>query len=376
MCDSTLSELLVLFLLFASSARVLYIREARIDALASLPQIAFVLSLVNIFIWGFSPFEIWIAFIAFYQFMLNIPAAIKVWAYLYVDYYHPVFRFFSVFAFLINIITIAIVFYFRPVYAESKAVSVESYKYAGKFSTGFTHVESKLEKADAVLTIFKPKQDSLDTISYKTDAGDTVTGTFMQGKPIVIFIGDKRASVDMYRPYLQKIAEDGYTVIAGEFFSNDMKWIEGAPDTPHFRRLVINIEDLSDVLDVEAQKTNFTARIVKEYTMLLYLAGEFNPEQKPFFLIGDKTCSDALPLTAAMFKDAVTGFFDMSSVETYPAGYGCIEQTDPFLAFLHGRKRDSSLKIPKMLAARSEENIILHSQIQVNSIEANSQEQK
>ena len=368
MCDSTLSELLVLFLLAASSARVLYIREARIDALASLPQIAFIISLLNIFIWGISPVEIWICIIAFYQFALNVPAAIKVWAYLYVDFYHPAFRFFSIFALLLNLITLVFVFYFRPVYCESNNVVIETYKYAGKFSTGFTPIESKLEKADAILTVFKSKEEESDTISYKTDKGDTVTGTFTAGKPIIIFISDKRANTDMYRPYLEKIAEDGYTVIAGEFFAADMKWIDSAPDIPHFRRFVINMQDLSDVLDVEAQKANYTGRIVKEYTMLLYLAGEFNKERKPYFIIGDKMCSDALPLTAAMYKDAVTGFFDMSSIETYPAGYGCLEQTDPFLAYLHGRKRDSLLKIPRILAARSEESIILHSNIEVNEI--------
>ena len=276
------------------------------------------------------------------------------------------FRLFSIIALLLNLATIALVVYFRPVYHEERDINVATYKYVGKFSTGFVPTDSKFEKADALLTVFSPKEPN-DEVSYKTDAGDTVRASFDAGKPVVIFIGDKRASTQMYRPYLEKIAADGYTVISGEFFASDMKWIEGAPDTPLFRRFVMNVEDLGGTLDLDSQKTNFTAKIVKEYTMLLYLALDFNEGRKPFFLIGDESSSDALPLVAAMYSDAVAGFFDMSSLEPYPAGYGFLEQTDPFLAYLHGRERDGERKLPLMLAARSEESIILHSALSIKS---------
>ena len=368
MCDITLSELLVLFMLAVSSSRVLYLRQARIDALASLPQIAFLISLLNIYIWGFSPLEIWIAIVAFYAFVLNVPAALKVWSYLYVDYYHPAFRVFSLFAFFLSIATMAVALIFAPVLVQTDGIRVTEYKYAGKFSTGFSHSASKYERADAILTVFSPeKQD--DSVAFRVDNGDEVRGTFALGKPILIFLGDKRASVKMYRPYLEKLAQDGYTVIAGEFFASDMKWISGVPDTPHFRRFAVNLADLNGSWDVQAKKGNFSGRYVKEFTMLLYLAGEFNGERKPFFLIGDEMASDALSLAAGMYSDAISGFFDMTSVAAYPAGYGFIEQTDPLLAFLHGRKRERELTLPHLLAARTEENIILGSEITIEESE-------
>ena len=367
MCDITLSELLVLFMLIASSARVLYIKQARIDALASLPQIAFVISLLNIYIWGFSALEIWICIVAFYAFVLNVPSALKVSSYLYVDYYHPVFSFFSVFAMLLSIVTAATVLLFAPVRIKNTGIKVSEYKYAGKCSTGFTRTTSKYEKADAVLTVFEPKDGSTDFVTFRTDEGSEISGNFENGKPILVFLGDKRASTDMYRPYLEKLAVDGYTVIAGEFFASDMKWITATPDTAHFRRFAINMADLSGNWDVVSQKANFEARCAKEYTMLLYLAGEFNEGRKPFFLIGDEMCSDALSLSAVLYSSAVCGYFDMSAMEVYPAGYGCIEQTDPLLAYLHGRRRDREQKIPRLLAARTEEAVILSSKIAISS---------
>ena len=68
------------------------------------------------YIWGFSPLEIWIAIVAFYAFVLNVPAALKVWSYLYVDYYHPAFRVFSLFAFFLSIATMAVALIFHVVW--------------------------------------------------------------------------------------------------------------------------------------------------------------------------------------------------------------------------------------------------------------------
>ena len=298
-----------------------------------------------------------------------MPAALKVSSYLYVDYYHPLFRFFSVFSLLLSIATAAAVVIFSPVKTKTDGVSVREVKYAGKFSTGFTRISSPFDRANAVLTVFEPENGGTDEITFRTDDGGEVSGTFRAGRPVLVFLGDKRASVEMYQPYLVKLARDGYTVIAAEFFASDMKWITGVPDEPHFRRFSVNIADLSGSWDLQAQKANWTARCAKEYTMLLFLAGEFNSARRPFFLIGDEMCSDALPLASQMYSDAVQGFFDMSGVETYQAGYGLIEQTDPLLAYMHGRKKDRTEKIPALLAARTEEAVILSSEIDASEKE-------
>ena len=61
----------------------------------------------------------------------------------------------------------------------------------------------------------------------------------------------------------------------------------------------------------------------------------------------------------------VIGTFALDSVPEFKTpGYGCVEQTDPFLAYILGAKKDTELTAPKLLALKTKHEIQKFSDIQ------------
>ncbi|MCR5606480.1 MAG: hypothetical protein K6F69_06670 [Treponema sp.] len=339
MSDSILSEILVLFLMAMACVRVFYLRQPRIDALASLPPIALLISIMNIYIWGLSVLELLILVLSILIFIINIPALMKLSTKLLVDFYHPIFIFISILLFLLTILTAVFSFMFRPVAFRSTGLTEECTYYVGRFATGFTESTGMFDPVNAKVWKFTPDTEK-------------------EEKAIILFIGDKRANTEQYRPYLHILARNGYTVIAADFYAKDMKWIDFFPDTPMIRKFIISLKDLTNTWDKDVQKTAYAARIAREYAALIQIADDLKLKSNEYYLVGDEMCKDALSLAASLDPASVIDTFCLSDVEGYNAGYGCIEQTDPLLAYLHNQKRDNTMQIPKTLAKATDEHYL------------------
>ena len=337
MSDSILSEILVLFLMAMACVRVFYLKQPRIDALASLPPIALLISIINIYIWGISVIELLILVLSILIFIINIPALMKLPTKLLVDFYHPFFILISTLFFLLTVVIVVFAFMFRPVAFRPTGLTEECTYYLGRFSTGFTESTGMFDPLNAKVWKFTPDNEN-------------------EEKPIILFIGDKRANTEQYRPYLHILAKNGFTVIAADFYAKDMKWIDFFPDTPMIRKFVICLKDLTNTWDKDTQKTAYAARIAREYAALIQITNDLKLKSNRYYLVGDEMCKDALSLAASLDQAAVIDTFCLSDIEEYNAGYGCIEQTDPLLAYLHNRQRDNTMKIPKLLAKKTEEH--------------------
>jgi len=81
-------------------------------------------------------------------------------------------------------------------------------------------------------------------------------------------------------------------------------------------------------------------------------------KDRKLFLVSDGMADDACRDSAKRYPGRVIGFFMLDSIPEYKTnGFGCIEQTDPFMAYLYGLKRDDTCFIPRYLVLKTEKAV-------------------
>ena len=162
---------------------------------------------------------------------------------------------------------------------------------------------------------------------------------------IVLLSPDKRGDTNHYKPYLQKLAENGITVYSADFFADDGLWLHSIADKKILRRVIMVAQSFLNPQVFESQREFYSYNISQEYSVLIPLLKERCGADKKFLLITD-----------FMADIAADGILKLSNIEDYKSsGYGCIEQTDPVLAMVMGLQRDRTLATPKLLAEKTVE---------------------
>ena len=115
MTDQTISELLVLFLLAFSCARIFFHFQVRSDTLSILPLVSLIISVLNFFAWGISAVDLVVFLLAFFITIWNIRALLRLNAQLVIDHFGPLFTIVSIVNLVLVIAVGIIIFKYRPV---------------------------------------------------------------------------------------------------------------------------------------------------------------------------------------------------------------------------------------------------------------------
>lgn len=328
-------ELLVFVLLLLTNLRVFFVNHVRRDPLVVLAPFTFVVAILQIFAWGIDIFTTLGLLIALFVLLSNFHAIFRYIEYLYVDHYSPLMKVWAVFTIMITIVAMAGTVYFKPVEARNVDLGIKETKtfYKGNFRTGFDKA-GPFDSKD--LTIYKFEPDE--------EAG---TEKSVSDNLVILFMPDKRADTEYYRPYLQQLAVKGATVYSADFFADDCKWLHSFGDVKILRRLVMVVHSYLNNQWFMSQREYYTFNISKEYEVLLSL-------MQPTLLVTDVMANTAASDLIKKNPGTFAGTFALDSIAEYKtAGYGCVEQTDPLLAMALGVPGDRTFAVPKLMAEKT-----------------------
>ena len=338
-------ELLILFLLLLTNLRVFFVNHTRRDSLTALAPLCFCLAVLQLLAWGVDVFTIFSLIVSLFVFLSNFHAIFRYSEHLYVDSYSTLMKVWAVFTSIITAVAIVSTVLFSPIELQNERIGVQEklFRYKGSFRTGFepAHI---FNSADGFLYEFS-KAPALGQEPEEADA-------------LVLFIPDKRGDTQMYKPYLQLLAKENYTVCSANFFADDLRWLHSFSDRKNCRRFASVFQSLQNNQKYMSQKEFYTYNISLECNALLQLINENYGSDKKFFMISDVMGNTAVKDFAETHPDRVEGIFFIDSIAEYKTpGYGMIEQTDPLLAFTLGFRRDSKLTTPTIIVEKTKEMI-------------------
>ncbi len=330
-------ELLVFILLFITNFRVFFVRSARHDPLVVLAPSTFIISVLQIFSFGIDVFTTLGLIIALMVLLSNFHAMFRYTENLYIDHYSPLMMIWAIITSILSAAAIVAIILFAPLEIKSNSLKIneEVTRYKGNFRSGF-EVAHSYTPANALL--------------YKFDDGPTSTDR------IVIFIPDKRGDTVHYKPYLQFLAQKGFTVYSADFFADDCRWLHSLEDAKLTRRIAMVARNELNPSFFSSQREFYTYNISLEINAILDLLSEEYGPDASYYFVSDVMGNTAIRDLLVKQKSKVKGTFFLDSVPEYQtAGFGFIKQTDPVLAFFKKAGRDTSFKEAKMLAALTDE---------------------
>ncbi len=330
-------ELLVFLLLLITNLRVFFVKHVRRDPLVALAPITFLLTILQIFSWGIDVFTILGLILGLLVFLSNFHAMFRYAERLYIDHYSPLMKTWAVFTVLLNLICIAATVLLRPVELNSHKLGIEEklHRYEGSFRSGFIPARF-FSKANALLYEYLPA----------TPLGQEK----VESKDLIIFISDKRGDTLSYKPYLQLLAKEGFTVYSADFYTDDLRWLHTLEDSKFTRRIASIYRCIKNPQWYMSQREFYTYNIMQECKALLKTVDENYGPDKNFYLVTDEMGQTAITDFYKRNSDRIKGKLSLNTISEYKTpGYGCIEQTDPLLSLFFKLQRDKDLKTPKAM---------------------------
>lgn len=338
-------ELLIYVLLLLTNLRVFFVKHVRRDQLVSLSPFTLLISILQIIAWGIDLFTFLALIISILVFLSNFHALFRYTERLYVDHYSPLMKIWASFTVTISAAAIAGILIFAPVEIKSEKMNISetSQRYTGNFRTGFEEA-SLISKTNLILYKFTPEQKP---------------GSYTPIKGLVLFIPDKRGETVKYKPYLQLLAKEGYTIYSADFYADDGKWIHNWQDSRLCRRIFMTYYGLSDNQKFMSQREFYTYNYKQELKILSSIMEKECGYWQKYYLISDVLANTALEDYVKENPAKVAGIFNLDSISEYKsAGYGCIEQTDPITARQFNLTRDPEMFTPKLLVLRTKECLL------------------
>lgn len=318
-------EILILILMICSNGRVLFTRKSRLDSLVMLAPLSFLLSFLMLFAF---PVDLWSLLIFLGSILLllsNFHALFRYSSRLIVDHYSLLMKSWAGLTIFFSLAVLILILIFRPVdFPERKTGVVQNQVYlTGTFGTGFSEAE-RFSRSPACISEFtSPDSD----------------------EKVIVFFPDKRGDTYYYKPFLQTLAQKGFTVYSGDFYVKDCRWLHSGGDSRLFRRLSSVCRSMLNPQMYESQREFYTFNFSKELEAMTSLVPELFGHNGKLFVVTDSTGITAARDFYESHMDKVSGIFDISSVPEYSTpGYGFVQQTDPFLARFLGTKHDREMK--------------------------------
>ncbi|MBP5696865.1 MAG: hypothetical protein J6X11_09530 [Treponema sp.] len=354
MTSQTLSQLLVLLLCGIASLRIFFIQDSRSDPVATVPSFALLISLLNILAFGCGPFEVANLALSVFAFIINFRSLLRFKSKLVVDHYSVLFILSSALNLIFVAVLLVLVLYYRPSKANLKKFNVResSYSFYGNFSQGFKQI-------DKIFTLNSAVVKKYEAIPPKSQEAEECNA---DAENIVLFVPNECCAIQDYEPILVKLAHDGYTVYAADFFPDDLHWFNDWRDFKSFRRSFMRWAKLYN-------KKAYREATMQKYQNLLdsynSLAKMLDIKKGTFvFALSDDGLNDGGSALHSASPDIIFGSFDIGDVPGNPTpGYGPVQQTDPVFARFLGLKRDRSLYMPSHVATVAEEKIRLTQEI-------------
>ena len=347
MTSQTLSQLLVLLLAGISSVRIFFMQDTRSDPIAAVPTFALIISLLNIFAYGVGPFETANLALSLFCFVINFRALLRFKAKLLVDHYSVLFVLGSILNLIFAALLLGFVLYYKPSKADLKKFNVKetSYSFNGSFANGFERID-KIFKLNSALV--KKYQSNTPKSQDKEE--------------VILFVPNECCEVSDYEPILIKLAHDGYTVYAADFFPEDLHWFNDWRDFKPFRRTLMRWAKLKDKKAYKEATMQKYQNILDSYNAL---AKMIDVKKGTFvFAISDDGLGNGGAAIHSASPEIIFGTFDMGDVGGNPTpGLGPVQQTDPLFARLLGLKRERSLYMPSHIATVAEEKILVTQEI-------------
>lgn len=333
MTNQIQAELLVLGLLFLGSARFLFVSHTRKDSLSVVPLVGLIISIFNMVIFGISTREIVIMVFAFWTTVWNFRSILRLLSDVVVDRYDFNLVIISIIDAIACVFLIFAVFRFMPAYSNAEKMGVKEKVTVchGDFEKGFAEIKEPFKVTTAKIWNFEGSVSN------------------PMGRTIVVFVPPKTANVEIYRIFLQKLAKNGYSVYAGDFYTADGKWFNRFLDMPFARRFAFLITYLkNEERFKEIYRANKTV-LVKEYECLLKEAAP--KEGDMVFLLSENDAAEAMKTVWEQNESFIKGTYDLTFIEDNPTkGVGPVENTDPVLAWHYGVDPDRSGYISSHLA--------------------------
>lgn len=358
MTNQTLSQLLVLLLCGISSARIFFSKDSETDPVATVPAFALVTALLNIAAFGSGPFELANLLISFLTFCVNFRALLRFNARLIVDHFSIPFVLGSIINLILTALLLAATLYFCPAKADLKKFKVKetSYSYYGNFSQGFKQIDKFFSLNSVIVKKYEQKSPK------------------SEGERLILFVPNECTSISDYEPFFVKLARDGFTVYAAEFYSSDVHYFNDWRDLKPFRRQFMRYAKLFNQKLYKKAVAHKTQNIIDQYealsSMLNIKSGTFT------FAISDTGLEDKGEALHSVNPQTVYGNFDLSEIPSYPTpGWGPVQQTDPLIAKKFGLKKDRKLYMSSHIATVAEEKIAVTEQITSEIFKAQEQEQ-
>lgn len=334
-------EILILVLMLLSNGRVLTIRKPHLDPLVMLAPLSFLLSSLMIFAHSDDVFTLMIFFISILVLLSNFHALIRYGSRLVIDRYSPLMKTWAWFTTILSAGTLITLLVFAPVNVSAKELGVTDTQqtYSGSFTKGFEPSE-KFERA----TGFVHEYSTNPNLSMRSN--------------VILFMPDKRGDLEHYYPFLISLSKAGYTIISGDFYSRDCRWVHTIEDSRMLRRLGLVIRSANNTSRFLSQREFYTYNFSLEYETMLSIASEkYGPDCK-FFLVTDNLAVTAAEDMKRKYPDLITGIYDISSSPEYKTpGYGFIRQTDPLFAKYLGFSKEKSLESIKACVAATSEAV-------------------
>ena len=353
MANHFISELLVLFLLLLSSSRFLFIKEVQSDALAIVPLVAFLVSVLNILAWGLTAFDFLISALALFVAIWNVRALLRFLSHLVIDHYGFSFVLISIVNMVLVIACLVLAVYFRPALVSLKkyGVTLSSTSYHGNFKEGFNSDDNPLKVNTAQVWKYE-----------KTDKEESV-----EKNKVILFIPSKLSAPEVYEAVCAKLAKDGFLVYVGEFNTPEQKYFGNSMDFRSFRRFGFNYvffkrgeEEYKKIL-----KDN-RSLLIDECNSLIKLSGV--REEDFVFFVTEKDDAEIFIEVQEANRNLLDGCYEFAETSAYNTkGFGPIENTEPLTARFMGVERDGSLYMSSHMASELEKAFSMAEEVSANS---------
>lgn len=336
-------ELLVIILLLVANGRILFIKNVKKDSLVMLSPLGFFLAIIQILNWGFDVVTALTLFVSILVLLSNFHALFRYSERLYIDHYSVLMKVWSVITIILSIALLAGTIYFKPIEYDNQKLDVTEnvLRYEGSFRSGFEEA-SNLKVANLFLTEFKPEGSEA-----------------RREKEVVLFIPDKRADTYYYKPYLQYLAREGFTVLSGDFFCSDGKWRHSIGDLKIIRRTAMVVDYFINPQKFMMQKEFYTYNILQELNALKTIINERYGEGTKLFIVTDSMGTVAAQNFMEKNPDKVSAVYDLATIDEYKtSGFGVIAQTDLILALFLNVPRDQDGFYTKYMVMQTKKQIM------------------
>lgn len=316
-------NVIILFLLFITNARIIFVKRERKDGLVILAPVSFILIVLHILAWKVDVFSLYTLVLSLLVLFSNFHALFRYSERLYIDHYSTLMKIWSIFTCIFSLIGMIFTIYFAPTQVSSKRLNLTEKKINFKGSFGYGFEEKK--------SCFSPNFVLTQIYSGETD----------EQKEIIIILPDKRGETENYKPFMQELAQRGYNVFSADFYSKDCKWLHNIGDSFFLRRLFFVARNLSNShsFNLEREFFSYNSKIELQ-EMYSYIEKKYGKDTK-VYIISDFMANIAVKDFSKEKENVVNGFFFLDECEEYSTkGYGFIRITNPILAKCIGEEKD------------------------------------